>query len=156
MRRRSEAERRAIWAKGNIPKGVKTYPINVSKEEANELFQTLIDAGILPYKKGFMPPQTDKSVSPRKIKPDMSSEDRVRELERIASLAMDSVEHYHYADSENNKWRERHFHWPELVKIVTDKEHLAVEKEYNKASDMMDKATIQYKKYKKKYGTSHV
>ena len=60
--------------------------------------------------------------------------------ERVLDLAITAVRLYRAADDENDKWRKRHRHWPELRKIITDKEHLAVEALYDTASKMMDRA----------------
>ena len=61
-----------------------------------------------------------------------------QKVKEVIDLAIKSVKQYKFADAENDKWRKRHQHWPELNKIITDKEHLEVEKLYDKASDMMD------------------
>jgi hypothetical protein len=79
----------------------------------------------------------------------MKTNERITELERITVLAIKSVKQYRKADSENDKWRDRHAHWPELEKIITDKEHLEVEALYNNAGDTMDEAVKAFRNYKK-------
>lgn len=64
--------------------------------------------------------------------------DKLKRMEKIVELAIKSVEQFRTADSENDKWREKHEHWKELDKIITDKEHLKVEGIYDKASELMD------------------
>ncbi len=76
----------------------------------------------------------EKLLGSPKGKP--AEEDKSKD--EIINLAIQSVKQFKLADDENDKWRERHEHWKELDKIITDKEHLEVEALYDKASDMMD------------------